>query len=70
MKTDVSKHSTDGPEISAEGLAKQLASKLNEKLNYKPEDRPKEAEQSQWKIYEEELEINEFPQAVRFINIL
>uniref|UniRef100_A0A914KK22 RNA helicase n=1 Tax=Meloidogyne incognita TaxID=6306 RepID=A0A914KK22_MELIC len=47
-------------------LAKQKAMELNEKLDYLPSDfKEKEAEQ-QIQYFEEELEINDFPQMLRF----
>ena len=52
-------------EISAAQKARELASKLNEKLNYTPSTRPKEQAPVQ-QYFEEELEINDFPQQLRF----
>lgn len=47
-------------------LAKQKAIELNEKLNYLPtEEKPQETDQ-QVQYFEEELEINDFPQMLRF----
>lgn len=55
------------PSISAKTIAEQLAEKINAKLNYTPieklEEERQNAEQSESvKRYEEELEINDFPQ--------
>lgn len=55
------------PSISAKTIAEQLAEKINAKLNYTPieklEEERQSAEQSESvKRYEEELEINDFPQ--------
>lgn len=57
------------PTISAKTVAEQMAQKLNNKLNYQPrddhEDEEENAEETQHK-YEEELEINDFPQQARW----
>ncbi|XP_018012407.2 probable ATP-dependent RNA helicase DDX46 [Hyalella azteca] len=61
------------PAISAKTVAEQMAQKLNNRLNYQPsgdlddEDNPNSsmAEESYQK-YEEELEINDFPQQARW----
>ncbi|CAG9861323.1 unnamed protein product [Phyllotreta striolata] len=58
------------PAITAKTVAEQLAAKLNTKLNYQPkedddEDRNVDDEQT-FKKYEEELEINDFPQQARW----
>uniref|UniRef100_A0A915MGW1 RNA helicase n=1 Tax=Meloidogyne javanica TaxID=6303 RepID=A0A915MGW1_MELJA len=51
-------------------LAKQKAMELNEKLDYLPSDfKEKEAEQ-QIQYFEEELEINDFPQMLRFREVI
>lgn len=55
------------PSISAKTIAEQLAEKINAKLNYTPieklEEERQSAEQAESvKRYEEELEINDFPQ--------
>ena len=55
------------PTISAKTVAEQMAQKLNNKLNYQPSndrDDDDDSEESQHK-YEEELEINDFPQQAR-----
>lgn len=55
------------PSVSAKTIAEQLAEKINAKLNYTPveklEEEQRAAEQAETiKRYEEELEINDFPQ--------
>ncbi len=55
------------PSASAKTIAEQLAEKINAKLNYTPVEKLEEerqaAEQAETiKRYEEELEINDFPQ--------
>lgn len=57
--------------ITAKTVAEQLAAKLNTKLNYQPKDEdaemtPTSQEQGGFKKYEEELEINDFPQQARW----
>ncbi|KAF4077498.1 hypothetical protein AMELA_G00208730 [Ameiurus melas] len=59
------------PSISAKTIAEQLAEKINAKLNYTPieklEEERQNAEQAESvKRYEEELEINDFPQTARW----
>ncbi|XP_059470035.1 probable ATP-dependent RNA helicase DDX46 [Neocloeon triangulifer] len=58
------------PLITAKTVAEQLAAKLNTKLNYQPkEDEEKIDEfgdQEIFRKYEEELEINDFPQQARW----
>lgn len=58
------------PAITAKTVAEQLAAKLNTKLNYQPkddddDDRNTDDEQT-FRKYEEELEINDFPQQARW----
>lgn len=54
------------PIITAKTVAEQLAAKLNNKLNYQPkEDEDAEIEVT-FRKYEEELEINDFPQQARW----
>lgn len=62
------------PSVSAKTIAEQLAEKINAKLNYTPVEKLEEerqaAEQAETvKRYEEELEINDFPQvsSARFV---
>lgn len=54
--------------ITAKTVAEQLAAKLNTKLNYQPKDDEELGESSDgmFKKYEEELEINDFPQQARW----
>ena len=57
--------------LSGMGLAKQLADKVNAKLNYKPvvEAEPEsvvDAEKKKAVRYEEEIDINDFPQQARW----
>ena len=49
-------------------IAEQVAEKLNAKLGYKPQSEEEEQENSadMFKRYEEELEINDFPQTARW----
>uniref|UniRef100_A0A8D8S989 Probable ATP-dependent RNA helicase DDX46 n=1 Tax=Cacopsylla melanoneura TaxID=428564 RepID=A0A8D8S989_9HEMI len=58
------------PIITAKTVAEQLAAKLNNKLNYQPqveEEEVKEEEEPEtFRKYEEELEINDFPQQARW----
>ncbi|KAM9332348.1 LOW QUALITY PROTEIN: putative ATP-dependent RNA helicase DDX46 [Pholidichthys leucotaenia] len=59
------------PSVSAKTIAEQLAEKINAKLNYTPVEKLDEerqaAEQAETvKRYEEELEINDFPQTARW----
>uniref|UniRef100_A0A8C6T064 Probable ATP-dependent RNA helicase DDX46 n=1 Tax=Neogobius melanostomus TaxID=47308 RepID=A0A8C6T064_9GOBI len=59
------------PSVSAKTIAEQLAEKINAKLNYTPVEKLEEekqgAEQTETvKRYEEELEINDFPQTARW----
>lgn len=60
---------TSQPLITAKTVAEQLAAKLNNKLNYQPKDDEEglipETEQT-FRKYEEELEINDFPQQARW----
>ena len=56
------------PTVSAKTIAEQLAEKINAKLNYVPLEKQEEERQDggqneSFKRYEEELEINDFPQA-------
>ncbi|XP_065216566.1 probable ATP-dependent RNA helicase DDX46 [Planococcus citri] len=57
------------PLITAKTVAEQLAAKLNNRLNYQPkeeEDKEEEEEVETFHKYEEELEINDFPQQARW----
>ncbi|XP_046847023.1 LOW QUALITY PROTEIN: probable ATP-dependent RNA helicase DDX46 [Xenia sp. Carnegie-2017] len=52
--------------MSGLGLAKQLAEKVNNKLNYIPVEPEKEEETTSDDRYEDEIEINSFPQQARW----
>lgn len=52
--------------VTAKTIAQQLAGRLNERLNYVPVEAPVVEEQPRYTRYEEELEINDFPQPVRW----
>ncbi|XKL59431.1 hypothetical protein PGB90_000447 [Kerria lacca] len=57
------------PFITAKTVAEQLAAKLNTRLNYQPkeeEEKEEEEEVETFHKYEEELEINDFPQQARW----
>ncbi|KAK6018640.1 DEAD/DEAH box helicase [Ostertagia ostertagi] len=54
-------------EMTSKMIAKQLADKLNEKLNYLGgEALPEMNQEEEWQYFEEELDINDFPQQVRY----
>ncbi|VDP10221.1 unnamed protein product [Heligmosomoides polygyrus] len=54
-------------EMTSKMIAKQLADKLNEKLNYLGgEALPEVNQEEEWQYFEEELDINDFPQQVRY----
>ncbi|XP_074647908.1 putative ATP-dependent RNA helicase DDX46 isoform X2 [Tubulanus polymorphus] len=58
------------PHVSSKTIAEQMAEKINQKLGYRPQaEEEKEQQESQvetFKRYEEELEINDFPQTARW----
>jgi len=57
----------DQAAITAKSVADHLAAKLNAKLNYIPTDEPLTAEEGGiFQKFEEELEINDFPQQARW----
>ncbi|KFP67338.1 putative ATP-dependent RNA helicase DDX46, partial [Cariama cristata] len=63
------------PTVSAKTIAEQLAEKINAKLNYVPIEKQEEEKQDggqneSFKRYEEELEINDFPQASNHFAIM
>lgn len=63
------------PTVSAKTIAEQLAEKINAKLNYVPIEKQEEEKQDggqneSFKRYEEELEINDFPQASKYFAII
>lgn len=63
------KGSGSQPLITAKTVAEQLAAKLNTKLNYQPkddDDRNDDDSEQTFRKYEEELEINDFPQQARW----
>lgn len=63
------KGSSNALSITAKTVAEQLAAKLNTKLNYQPKDddeRDAEDSEQTFRKYEEELEINDFPQQARW----
>ncbi|XP_044758445.1 probable ATP-dependent RNA helicase DDX46 [Coccinella septempunctata] len=63
------KGSSNTLSITAKTVAEQLAAKLNTKLNYQPKDddeRDAEDAEQTFRKYEEELEINDFPQQARW----
>ncbi|CAI4227161.1 unnamed protein product [Auanema sp. JU1783] len=54
-------------EMTKEMIARQMANKLNERLNYiGGEELPSTSKEEEWQYFEEEIEINEFPQQVRY----
>lgn len=58
------------PSVSAKTIAEQQAEKINAKLNYTPVEKLEEERQAAEatetvKRYEEELEINDFPQVLK-----
>lgn len=56
------------PLVASKTIAEQVAEKLNAKLGYKPvsEEEDQENAADMFKRYEEELEINDFPQTARW----
>ncbi|VDN59032.1 unnamed protein product [Dracunculus medinensis] len=53
--------------ISAKSIAKQKAEQLNERLNYMPSELlPGVETESELQYFEEEIEINDFPQQIRY----
>jgi len=63
------KGSGSQPLITAKTVAEQLAAKLNTRLNYQPKDddeRNDDDNEQTFRKYEEELEINDFPQQARW----
>lgn len=47
-------------------VAETIAGKLNQKLNYTKQEKDNEQDSDAFKVYEEELEINDFPQQARW----
>ena len=56
------------PQVASKTIAEQMAEKINAKLGYRPpeEDDSLDKNQETFKRYEEELEINSFPQTARW----
>lgn len=61
------------PRVSAKTIAEQVAERINNKLNYVPQEKNEETDNEEKngngesaKHYEEELEINDFPQTCRW----
>jgi ATP-dependent RNA helicase DDX46/PRP5 len=60
------------PQISSKTIAEQMAEKINAKLGYRPQQTVEEEKEPEappaetFKRYEEELEINDFPQTARW----
>lgn len=55
--------------VQAKTVAEQVAAKLNTRLNYQPkeeEEKEEDEEVETFHKYEEELEINDFPQQARW----
>jgi len=51
--------------MTSKTVAEQIAEKLNMKLNYSKQEAQNTADDEEnFKVYEEELEINDFPQQV------
>ena len=47
-------------------VAESIAGKLNQKLNYTKQEKDNDKDSDAFKVYEEELEINDFPQQARW----
>ncbi|KAK3579535.1 hypothetical protein CHS0354_028367 [Potamilus streckersoni] len=57
------------PQVDSKTIAEQVAEKINAKLGYRPhneDEKDQNAETETFKRYEEELEINDFPQTARW----
>ncbi|KAK6187967.1 hypothetical protein SNE40_005882 [Patella caerulea] len=57
------------PQVKSKTIAEQMAEKINAKLGYRPQtedDKEVENPEETFKCYEEELDINEFPQTARW----
>ncbi|RNA26298.1 putative ATP-dependent RNA helicase DDX46 [Brachionus plicatilis] len=52
--------------ITSKTVAEQIAEKLNMRLNYIKQDNQSDQDSDAFKVYEEELEINDFPQQARW----
>lgn len=60
----IMKGQTSQINLSSKTIAQQLAEKLNERLNYIPQAEEVVKEEVPYTRYEEELEVNDFPQQV------
>ena len=56
--------------LSSKSVAEQIAEKLNMKLNYTKQENVLENDADNFKVFEEELEINDFPQQVIWAKIM
>lgn len=67
---DLAKSIMEGTSVQAnmtsKTVAEQIAEKLNMKLNYTKQENIAAADDENFKVYEEELEINDFPQQARW----
>jgi ATP-dependent RNA helicase DDX46/PRP5 len=52
--------------VTSKSVAEQIAEKLNMKLNYTKQENALETGSDNFKVFEEELEINDFPQQARW----
>lgn len=59
-------HKLNTPSFTSKSVAEQIAEKLNMKLNYTKQENAMGQESDAMKVYEEELEINDFPQQARW----
>lgn len=50
--------------MTSKTVAEQIAEKLNMKLNYSKQENAVVTDEENFKVFEEELEINDFPQQV------
>lgn len=70
VSSDVTRSILDGTAVgtgvSSKSVAEQIAEKLNMKLNYIKQDSQLEQDTDNFKVFEEELEINDFPQQARW----
>lgn len=55
-----------GSALTSKSVAEQIAEKLNMKLNYIKQETSSEQDTDAFRVYEEELEINDFPQQARW----
>ncbi len=52
--------------MTSKTVAEQIAEKLNMKLNYSKQENAVATDEENFKVFEEELEINNLPQQVNF----